>query len=105
MPHKYNSTWSHTVKARGGRTDAHASVTNVVERILQVALNFRLHSMPHKYNSPCLHTGKARSGRADDAHASVTNVAERILQVCHSSTVCHALCQGQRYAFIITRMQ
>lgn len=35
------STWSHTVKARGGRTDAHASVTNVVERILQVALTFR----------------------------------------------------------------
>ncbi len=30
------STWSNTVKARGGRTDAHASVTNVVERILQV---------------------------------------------------------------------
>ena len=30
------STWSNTVKAHGGRADAHASVTNVVERILQV---------------------------------------------------------------------
>jgi len=32
------STWSNTVKARGERTDAHASVTNVVERILQVSV-------------------------------------------------------------------
>ena len=30
------SAWSNTVKARGGRTDAHASVTDVVERILRV---------------------------------------------------------------------
>ena len=30
------SAWSTTVKARGGRTDAHASVTDVVERILRV---------------------------------------------------------------------
>ncbi|CAK0734185.1 hypothetical protein CVIRNUC_000395 [Coccomyxa viridis] len=29
------SAWSSTVKARGGRTDAHASVTDVVERILR----------------------------------------------------------------------
>ena len=36
------SAWSNTVKARGGRTDAHASVTDVVERILRVGRMHRL---------------------------------------------------------------
>lgn len=44
------SAWSNTVKARGdGRTDAHASVTDVVERILRVR-TFTL-SKPTAY--PC----------------------------------------------------
>ena len=38
------SAWSSTVKARGGRTDAHASVTDVVERILRVG---RMHRLIH----------------------------------------------------------
>ena len=43
------SAWSNTVKARGGRTDAHASVTDVVERILRVGrmqLNHKSVLMP-----------------------------------------------------------
>ena len=36
MPHKYGSTWLITGKARGGRPEAPALVTNVIERILQV---------------------------------------------------------------------
>ena len=46
------SAWSNTVKARGGRTDAHASVTDVVERILRVGRMRRLNhasALPYHY--------------------------------------------------------